>query len=101
MRRAANAPAGQTWFRKASDGTFFRNCPLIMQERERALDARDWSTVARLDNEWHEVFDHGVATTDEIGPDDRWIEFDDSREANRRWVEQILAERGRLPAHGP
>jgi hypothetical protein len=87
------AAAPRTWFRKTSDGTFFRNCPLIMQERERAVDAQNWPAVDRLDAEWHEVFWRGVATAEEIDPGDTWIEHDDSPEATEEWVQQLLAGR--------
>jgi hypothetical protein len=89
-RRTESGPAPRTWYRKQSDGTFFRNCPLIMAERDRATDPR---VRDRLSDEWDECFREGVITASEISASDRWIEYDDSREANAQWVEQFLAGR--------
>lgn len=89
--RDGGSPALRTWYRKASDGTFFRNCPLIMAELEQTTDPL---ADALLRVEWGECFLDGVVVATEIGPGDRWIEYDDSPEANARWVKEILAGRG-------
>lgn len=93
--RSEGGTTPRTWYRKESDGTFFRNCPLIMAEREQALEACNLRATARLADEWDECFREGVITASEIAPGDRWIEYDDSPEANERWVGQILAGRTR------
>lgn len=77
----------RTWYRRQSDGTFFRNCPLIMAEQERATDP---SASARLRDEWGECLREGVSTAGEIEPGDQWIDYDDSPEATARWVRQVL-----------
>jgi hypothetical protein len=86
----------RTWYRQKSDGTFFRNCPLIMQELERAR--LPW-VVDQLDREWNEVFHKGVVRQAEIPRGDKWIEYDDSPEATQAWVEQTLAKRGLRNGH--
>lgn len=61
-----------------------------MAERDQATDPR---VRVRLSDEWDECFRGGIITASKIGADDRWIDYDDSREANAQWVEQFLAER--------
>jgi hypothetical protein len=95
LRRARHEgdPAHRTWYRKRSDGTFFRNCPLIMAEREDALRRAQYRRCKELGREWDECFRDGIITAGEIDPGDRWIDYDDSPEANARWVKKVLAER--------
>jgi hypothetical protein len=88
-------PIRRTWFCKQSDGTYYRNCPLIMAEREEAVRRGQFDLAKELDQEWREVFGRGVTTATEISPEDRWIEDDDSPEAVERWVQQLLKSRGR------
>jgi hypothetical protein len=61
-----------------------------MAEMDQAIGT---PAFTRLHDEWAECFQEGVITADEIGPDDRRIDYDDSREATARWVERILAMR--------
>jgi hypothetical protein len=82
----------RTWYRKRSDGTFFRNLSLIMAERERTINPL---TTARLTNEWDECWRQGLITATAVGRHDRWIDYDDSPEATTRWVEQTLAAHSR------
>lgn len=81
----------RTWYRKKSDGTFFRNCPLIMREREQAISPR---ARRRLEAEWERCFREGAITAEQIGRRDRWIDFDDSPEATGRWAQRFLAAPG-------
>ncbi len=79
----------KTWFRCTSDGTYFRNCPLIREEMAHTLNPL---TRAKLDEEWWECYNKGVIKADSIGRRDKWIEHDDSPEANAQWVKEFLAK---------
>lgn len=57
----------RAWF-KAEDGTFYRNCPLIMAERKR-IGYRPWLSD-ELADEWGKTFREGVQRKAELGPDD-------------------------------
>lgn len=58
---------------KAQSGRFYRNCPLIMAEREMFLNrVLPWRRK-RLQREWNEVFREGVKYVDEIRLRDRVV----------------------------
>ena len=60
----------RTWFRD-TDGTYFRNCPLIMAERGRLINMLlPWRFLA-LEREWWHVYREGVFRAKTIGRFDR------------------------------
>lgn len=72
--RTANYPHRTTprraWFQDA-DGTYYRNCPLIMHEWEKLSSLLLPWRYFRLQAEWHHVFRHGMLRTRSIGRFDR------------------------------
>jgi len=79
----------KTWYRKTSDGTFFRNCPLIMKEMDKCPLWR----ILQLQSEWDKCFREGIIKTDKIGRFDNWIEYDDFSEATHEWLRGFMGER--------
>jgi hypothetical protein len=67
----------RAWFRDP-DGTFYRNCPLIRHERDRA--AVPWRRAA-LTDEWWETFRKGVQRKAVLDPGDVVAEPAPFREA--------------------
>jgi hypothetical protein len=47
------------WF-AAADGTFYRNCSLIMDERKAAIRRGRWRLARKLGEEWAVVFGQGL-----------------------------------------
>ena len=58
------------WF-QAEDGTYYRNCPLIMAERKAALAMGRYLLFERLGDEWHECFREGVFRKATLDKNDR------------------------------
>ena len=83
----------RTWFRKTSDRTFLRNCPLIEMDMRRYA-GRPFA-AKKLAKEWDICFRQGVFVQKEISRRDRWIEYDDSPEANQQWLEEFLKSGGK------
>jgi hypothetical protein len=71
----------RAWF-AGTDGTYYRNCPLIMAEQQRCL-RRPWRyrLFWQLDAEWHEVFRQGVKRKDRLGRGDVLVQPRPFREA--------------------
>lgn len=55
---------------QAEDGTYYRNCPLIMIERKRAVATFRFRLAARLADEWHECWRKGLIRKDTLGRGD-------------------------------
>jgi hypothetical protein len=62
-------PHQRRWF-QAKDGTFYRNCPLIMQERYQALRWCRFRLASQLREEWAETFRGGVTRKPTLGRND-------------------------------
>jgi hypothetical protein len=62
------------WF-TYDDGTFFRNCPLIMRERERAVKMFRFQLGEKLRDEWLETFRRGVQYKEHLGKNEVGIPF--------------------------
>lgn len=59
------------WFQD-TDGTYYRNCPLIRAEIDRARTCPWlWHHIRGLEAEWWEVFREGVTRKDKLGHGDR------------------------------
>jgi hypothetical protein len=58
------------------DGTYYRNCPLIMAERKRAIFRR-----GALSREWRETYIIGVQRKDTLGPRDVLVQPRSFRES--------------------
>ena len=71
----------RAWFRD-SNGTYYRNCPLILAEQERCIR---WPWRYRLfwqlDAEFRETFRKGVLRKDRLGRGDRLVQQVPFREA--------------------
>lgn len=92
-RDRREAAISRTWWRQNSDGTFFRNCPAVEMDRERLENKLPWRYKA-LTDEWWAIFREGVISRETIPKGDRWIAFDDSREATGAWCNRLLVEHG-------
>jgi hypothetical protein len=57
------------WF-AGDDGSYYRNCPLIEDERRRAVRFGRFRLAARLRDEWYEVFREGITEKTALGPGD-------------------------------
>lgn len=57
------------WF-AAADGTFYRNCPLIMDERKLAARWGRRLLAHRLGEEWNLVFQQGLTRKEKLGRGD-------------------------------
>jgi hypothetical protein len=62
------------WF-TYDDGTFFRNCPLIMRERKRAVKMFRFRLEEKLRDEWLETFRRGVQYKETLGKNEVGIPF--------------------------
>lgn len=60
----------RTWLRDA-DGTYYRNCPTIMQEQDRLINMLLPWRFRALEREWWHVYREGVLRTRAIGRFDR------------------------------
>lgn len=49
------------WFQD-DDGTYFRNCPLIMEEWRTAIETDDMRAAARLQLEWQHAWVNTIRT---------------------------------------
>lgn len=80
------------WNRVISDGSYFRTCPLIMNEIKWARSHGRIALVRRLLDEYREVWREGpeLGAIFEIGPEDTFQDYDDSPEANRRWIDEFV-----------
>jgi hypothetical protein len=54
------------WF-KDKDGTFYRNCNLNLDERERALRSGRLFLVHRLEKEWSQLWQKGLISKEKLG----------------------------------
>lgn len=62
----------RTWLQD-DDGTYYRNCPTIMQERDRLINVLlPWRCRA-LEQEWWHAYRVGVIRTKVIGRRDRVV----------------------------
>lgn len=62
------------WF-TYDDGTYFRNCPLIMKEAEAAARTGRFRLARKLYDEWDQTFARGVQYKETLGKDDVGIPF--------------------------
>ncbi|WP_020116807.1 hypothetical protein [Streptomyces canus] len=72
MRRA--------WFQD-DDGTYRRNCPLIMAEQDQLLNMLLPWRYRALKREWRQAWRHGVIRSDTIGRRDHVVTAAPFREA--------------------
>ena len=68
-QKATGSPPPRRWFRD-SDGTYYRNLPMIRAELDAAAAAGDTRSVARLETEWDETFRTEITRKDALGPGD-------------------------------
>ena len=61
---------GRTWLRDA-DGTYFRNCPMIMAQQDRLINILLPWRFRALEREWWHVYREGVLRSETIGRFDR------------------------------
>ena len=66
------------WFQK-KDGTYFRNCSLIEQDRYKPINWLPWRARA-LAAEWAECWDIGLIETETIGRRDKVVTMRPFRE---------------------
>jgi hypothetical protein len=80
------------WLRCTSDGSYFRNCPLIVREIAWAQRRGRFILAARLAREWRHIWTEGARAheTFEIGPGDTWSEYDDSPAAIGVWAKKFV-----------
>lgn len=69
LRRAVPQDLPRRWFRD-KDGTFYRNCPLVLKESREAIDAGRWEVATRLHAEFDEVFREGLIRKPALEPGD-------------------------------
>jgi hypothetical protein len=68
------------WFQDR-DGSYFRTCPLIMQEMDWARLTFRFGLAEKLRAEWHQCWDSGVIRKAELEPGDAVTEAAPFREA--------------------
>ena len=81
----------RTWYRKQSDGTFFRNCGLVRLDQDRLVNKLNPVRQAVLNREWEDIFRAGITGTTSIPDGDLVIDYDDSPAATEAWVKGFLA----------
>ena len=84
----------RTWYRRQSDGTFFRNTGLVRLDQDRLASKILPHRRAALSREWEAIFRAGVTETSTLPRGDRYIDYDDSPEATEAWTRQFLARYG-------
>lgn len=77
LRTRFGGSVRRAWFQD-EDGTYFRNCPLIMRERTRAVSPRHRRA---LSEEWWQAFREGLIRADTIGRNDVIVKMRSFREA--------------------
>lgn len=78
----------RAWFRD-DDGTYFRNCPLILAEQKRELDRtpppwgwrHHFAILDALKAEWQHAWSEGVLRKDELEPGDVVVPMASFRDA--------------------
>lgn len=68
------------WFRD-TDGTYYRNCPLIMDEWKRAIRLGRFFLASRLGREWDTAFRQGVIRKNALTRGDTVVQPRPFREA--------------------
>jgi hypothetical protein len=69
------------WFRDEDDGGFYRNCPLIRDDMDRALRRGRLLLHRRLAAEWQQAWTEGVISKPSLGRGDVAVEPAPFREA--------------------
>lgn len=70
----------RSWFRD-DDGTYYRNCPLIMKERQQAIRSLRLRRARILEAEWREAWRKGLIRKDKLGRGDIEVQRRSFREA--------------------
>jgi hypothetical protein len=84
----------RTWYRQQSDGTVFRNCPLIREDQQRLVNRLLPWRWESLEQEWRMTLRAGVTRAATLPHGDRYIDWNDSPEATEAWVRSFLALQG-------